>query len=350
MQRHNKHIIQPGETLKSISEKYDVTVDVIKYFHNNNCPPKDQILIDITQQKEVFLPRDIVADKTTLVDFSNGNNLDFKPEHWKQNFGVLIKIENGDSLKEIKYETSVRWLKTENKVHYFEIDRISKIFINEEEVNDIADLLAYKTSKVLYPLIISVDENGKYISVEDIELYKTRWEAVKEDVYKGYEGEIVDEFCLKIERILYEPELLNLYLKNDYFLRTLFFGLYQPYGNKYKIEGFERFPIIVNPIEPQYKIEVEIDPLKDDYDLVNIEGHGTLYDERSIHDFVNNSPFSFLVDELQINTNGDFRLQFYMNGETLLPESLYLECDIQLEQMKKISVIISNLEEDKNTN
>ncbi|QDP85340.1 hypothetical protein FNJ88_07095 [Chryseobacterium sp. SNU WT5] len=345
MQTFNIHIIKKNETLKSIAELYDLSEDELKNFHNRNGVPKENILIGITTQKELFLPRNAVLDKAKLVKFGNGNRLIFDPKNSFYNYGVMITIENEERKNEIKYEASVKWLKTENALHYFEIDRTSKLYINEEEINDIADLLAYKTSKVLYPMQISVDETGKFNSVENLGIFKDRWETIKEEVYKEFEGEIVEDYLLKIEQKIDEPEIISLLIKNDYFIRTLFFGVYQKFGKAFNIDGLESFPVIDNAIEPLYKIDLEIDPLKDDYDLVNIEGHGTLNEERSVYDLINGAPFSFLVEEEPIiNSEGNFRLQFFMNGKTNLPESMYLECDILLGERKKVSVVISNLE------
>lgn len=345
MQNFNKHIIQNNETLTSIAALYNFAEEDLKMFHNNHCNAKDEILIGFTNQKELFLPRHAVLDNNKLVNLKAGNRLSFEPENFFGRYGVQISIENGSKKNEIKYETSVKWLKSENELHHFQIDRTSKLFINQEEINDIADLLAYKTSKVLYPLEISIDHTGKFSSVENLKIFRERWENIREEVYKEFEGEIVEEYLMKIEEKIEEPEIISLLIKNDYFIRTLFFGVYQKFGKAFNIDGLESFPVIDNAIEPLYKINLEIDPLKDDYDLVNIEGHGILNDERSVHDLINGAPFSFLVEEEPIiNSEGNFRLQFFMNGKTNLPESMYLESDIMLEERKKVSVVVSNLE------
>lgn len=315
-------------------------------FHNNHSTAKENILIGITTQKELFIPRNAVLDKSKLVTFGNENKLIFEPENSSYKYGVSITIEIGDKQNEIKYETYVKWLKTENKLHFFEIDRISKLFINEEEINNIADLLAYKTSQVLYPLQISVDETGKFNEVENLPVFKQRWEDVKSEVLKEFEGETVEEYLLKIEKTIDESEIISLLIKNDFFIRTLFFGIHQKYGIQYSANGEESFPVADNPVEPNYSIKWEIDPLKDDYDLINIVGNGTLNEERTTQDFINGSPFSFIIEEKPtINDNGNFRIQYFLNGKTALPESLYLECDILLAEKKKITVVVSNIAE-----
>jgi hypothetical protein len=346
MQKFNIHTVQKGESLKSISLLYNLDAGALKLFHNNHCNVKDMILIELTGQKEIFLPRTAVTDKNRLVKFGQANSLIFQPENSFSRYGVTVTIENNDHKNELKYETSVRWLKKENKLHFFEIDRTSNLYLNEEEVNEIADLLAYKTSKVLYPLQISVDEQGKFNAVENFSVFKERWAAVKEEVYKEFEGETVDTYCEKIEKIIDEPDVISLYLKNDYFIRTLFFGVYQSFGQNYETKLMESFPVVDNPVEPKYEIKLEIDPLKGESGLVNVEGEGRLNDERSIYDFVNKAPFSMIIeDNPEMNHEGNFRIVYYLNGQNLLVKSMYLECDIQLEKKKKIAVVIAMLTE-----
>jgi hypothetical protein len=347
MQKFNKHIVRHNETLKSIASQYNISVGTLKLFHNNHCDVKDMILIGLTNQKELFIPRTAVVDKTQLVDFSNGNKIVFKPQNWVANYGVIIKIEKENRKNELKYKTSVRWLKSEKNLHYFEIDRISNLFINEEEVNEMADLLAYKTSQILYPLQISVDENGKLNGIENPEDFKKRWNTVKENVYKEYEGETVDSYCQKIENILNKPEALFIYLKNDYFLRSLFFGIYLKFNKDYKTEITAGFPIIKNKVEPEYKLNVEIDPLKNEHYLINISAKGILNEERSIYDLINGLQFPMVFNENpKMNHEGKCRFQYYLNGKTMLPESLYMEFEIFLENIKKVSVMVSELNND----
>ncbi|WP_431611116.1 hypothetical protein [Chryseobacterium sp. 'Rf worker isolate 10'] len=346
MQKYNIHTVQKDETLKSIASRYGLDKDVLKLFHNNHCVVKDMILINLNGQKELFVPRTAVADKDSLVKFGKGNSLILQPENSVRKYSVVIIIEKGNAQSELKYETSVRWLKTEKGQHFFEIDRTSDLYLNEEEVNEIADLLAYRTSKVLYPLQISTDEHGKFDAIENAEVFPKRWPAVKEELYKEFEGETVDEYCGKIEKVISEPEAISLYLKNDYFIRALFFGIYESFGKEYRREVTTTFPVVDNAIEPRYRLTLETDPLKGETGLITIEGSGTLYEERDIDDLIRKSPFSLIIEDNPVmNEEGTFRIISYLKEETSLPESLYLECSIMLQEEKKISVSVSGIDE-----
>jgi hypothetical protein len=52
-----------------------------------------------------------------------------------------------------------------------------------------------------------------------------------------------------------------------------------------------------------------------------------------------------IEDSPVMNHEGNFRMVYYLNGQSLLIKSMYLECDIQLEKKKKISVVIAALTE-----
>ena len=101
MQKFNKHIVQKNETLKSVASLYNISEDTLKSFHNNNCGVKEMILIDFTDQKELFIPRTAVIDKNRLVKFGQGNKLIFQPENSFCKYGVIINIENADSSKNL---------------------------------------------------------------------------------------------------------------------------------------------------------------------------------------------------------------------------------------------------------
>ncbi|RXM39559.1 hypothetical protein BOQ62_10295 [Chryseobacterium sp. CH21] len=113
MQKYNIHTVQKEETLKSIAALYGLDKDALKHFHNNHCAVKDMILINLNGQKELFVPRTAVADKNSLVKFGKGNRLTLQPENALRKYSVVITIEKGEVRNELKYETSVRWLKTE---------------------------------------------------------------------------------------------------------------------------------------------------------------------------------------------------------------------------------------------
>lgn len=111
-------------------------------------------------------------------------------------------------------------------------------------------------------------------------------------------------------------------------------------------------PIVENGIEPRYKVQAKAEPHLDEYNLINIEMEGILDDERSQADFINGNPFAFDIEEKDKETEsfGDLSVQVFLNPNSCIPEAINLECSIDLEETKKVSVVIANLSETGNIN
>jgi hypothetical protein len=259
----------------------------------------------------------------------------------------MITIENGEEKNVLQYETAVKWIQKLEGLHAFGIDRISKIYLNEEETNDIADTLAYKTSKVLYPMQILVDQEGQWKEAVKYNRYPERWETIREEILKEFEGETVEEYLLKIEKILETPELITRYISGDLFIRTLFLGYCIDYGTDFTTEKHITYPIIDNGVEPRYKIQVKADPHLDEYNLITIKMEGVLDDERSQADFINGNPFAFeqAEEKKEIVPFGNISVQAFLNPNSRVPEAIHLECSMDLKETKKVTIVIANLSE-----
>ena len=355
MSNHHYHIVQQGDTLQSVAKKYNITAEELRSYHNRYCPLPNLLNSEIEHQKELIVPKPKKEGEETpqekqckKVSFAPDNKQVYSPVNTHYKYGVMITLENGEEKNELKYETSVKWVQKYDDYHIFEIDRTSKIYINEEEANDIADLLAYETSKVLFPMHLMVDEDGNWEEVAKYNKYPERWKTVKKHLQKEFEGEMVESYLLKIEEILENPELINFYMSGDFFLRTLFLGYCTHYGKDFTVEKHITFPIIENGIEPRFKIQTKADPYLDEYNLINIEIEGVLDDKRSQSDFINGNPFAFKNEEEKKKEEqpfGDISVQAFLNPNSCIPEALHLECSMDLEETKKVSVVIANLSE-----
>jgi len=356
--QHQKYRIQKGDTLLSVASKYTITAEELRHYHNTYCELSDLLEHDITYQKELFIPKP--KSKSTSseapqekelkkVHFAPDNTLLFSPVNSHYKYGVMITIENGEEKNELKYEIAVKWVQLFEDLHVFEIDRISKVYINEEEANDIADVLAYKTSKVLYPMQTLVDQEGQWKAAAKYNRYPERWKTIKQEIYKEFEGEIVDEYLLKIEKILENPELITRYISEDLFIRTLFLGYCINYGKDFTAEKHITFPIIDNGIEPRYNIQAKVNPYLDDYNLINIDINGILDDQRSQADFITGNLFPADKEdkegEQETLSSGNIAIQAFLNPNSRITEALHLECSMDLEETKKVAIVIANLSE-----
>ena len=349
MPNYNSHIVQKGETLQSIAEKYHISVKTLRRYHNTYCELSDLIEEKLTHHKKIFIPQSAPENTNkNITPTAKKPILSYNPHHCRYQYGVTITIEEAGKKDELKYEVAVKWVQKYEEYHIFEIDRNSKIYINEEETNLIADVLAYKTSKVLYPMHILVNDKAELVDIATYNKYRERWKTVKEEVLKEFTGEVVTSYLKKIEDVLKEPDSLMLYLSGDFFLRTLFLGYSENFTQSNIFEKDIHYPIVENAKEPNYKAQLKLAEALDEYNLLHLEIKGNLDDERSKEDFING--YLFPNEEEGVTgtkSEGQLYGSYFLNPNNGMPEALQLEVSIGLATEKKVTVMIANTVDEK---
>ncbi|MBF7090759.1 LysM peptidoglycan-binding domain-containing protein [Flavobacterium sp. ALJ2] len=348
MVQHHIYSVKQDDTLQSIAQEHHMTVEELCHYHNTHCTPLERLENKLSYQRELIIPlekkKNIKDNSPKKVSFGPNNTLNYFPHNSFYKYGVMITIENGKEKNELKYEASVSCKKQDGDF-IFQINRISKININQEEAENIAYILAYKTSQVLYPLTLLIDKDGGWKQVVPPVNYTERWNAIKEEIKKEFEGEMVEEYISKIDKLLQTPETVAHSLSDDLFIRTLFLGYCTSFEKDFTTEKQIRFPIIDNTVEPRYKVIMKVDPLLDQYNLINLEIDGFLDDIRTQADFINNSLFASeeSLEQKKANPFGSIKAKAFLHPNKCIPEMIHLECSIDLEETKKISVSIADL-------
>ena len=320
---HIIHIIQRGETLERIAEKYNISVEILRRYHNTYCELTDLIEGGINHHKEIFIPiipQEIINPQKVL--------LSYMPEYTYYQYDVTIAIEEKGKKDEINYKAEVKWIQRYKEYHIFEIDRNSKMYINKEEVNLIADVLAYKTSKVLYPMHILVSDKARMVDIATYNKYRIRWKKVKEEVLKEFAGEVVEFYLKKMEEILKTPDQLMSYLSKDFFLRALFLGYCENFTECNIFEKHIHFPIVESFKEANYKTQVRLADSLDGNNLLHLGINGVLESE-----------------EEDIKAKGHLYGSYFLNPNNGMPESLHLEINTGTE--KKITIVIIHTTDEK---
>lgn len=343
------YTIKNGDTLKSVAEELGIDPYSLRVYHNKYCPINDLIEADfkghleylIIESEESKVAKESHREK---VRFSNKNfNLPFNPAGLNKNYLAMYTIENGEEKHSIKEEINVKWLnKDKNDYSLIAIDRISKVYVDEEEDSSMANELAEKTAKVFYPLEIVVDPNGEFTSIYNFEDIRERWQRVKKEVLKEFQGEAINESLLLFESKLNDNEIILNALSKDWFLRAFFNGINIEYLENLIITKDIDFPLSKKTGDIQFKVEQSIAPALDAYNLVNITQKGIIADSRSKYDFENDLPFSSLDQEEKVE--GQYTAYYFLDPNKNVVESLFLECEIKLDVPQKTTIVISSLE------
>ncbi|WP_268223559.1 hypothetical protein [Sinomicrobium oceani] len=350
--KYRTYKIHKGDTLISVAEALGITPQEAKSFHNIFSSEDDLISVDLPPHlRTLYVYPHIyekIRDNPAFVKFNYGYTLRFKPVEKALNYGVMYTISSGEKEENtLKYRVSVTFIRQDEKGYVFEIDRLSKTYVNGEEASEIADELAEKVSGAVYPLEVVVDEDGNWMDITNHPVIRRRWEQVKKGIFEEYDGAWVKQYVAESEVSLEDKELLKMSLSGDWFLVAYFGQIYVDYTPRFVFENKISFPVVpfIKPVA--YIVKQEVKMLLDEYGLVQISQEGKVSDNRSKTDLENrqNFPHDALLYPESEKAEGTYKAKYFLNAGNNLIESLFLECSLQLEKPKKIKVVVSLLED-----
>ena len=349
--KYFKHKLKKDDTVNSISLELGITPFEVVGFHNANCKNEDVIIHNIPiHLTEIFVYpyiRELKKENYPAVVFNGLSTLQVKPDNKKNNYGVTYTISNGDNqIDTMSFQVSVICKKKDQTGLHYEIERISNTFINNEETTSIADELAEKVAKVLYPLNIVVDETGKWTEITNFDDIEKRWNTLKSKIFEDYEGDWVQKYVELNEQTLASKSNIEMALKYDWFLNTLFGGIYVNYTYKFNFKNTISFPILANVKPLIYSVDQTIDPYLDEFLQIDLEQKGVLAEERSKADLQNKLAFPqhSVEDKGVEKATGAFKAKYFLNTKSNVIESVYLECSVILDKLKKVEIVISIIE------
>ncbi|AWG26041.1 hypothetical protein [Flavobacterium kingsejongi] len=348
--KYRKYTIKNGDTLNGIAQLLGKSTLEIKNFHSMFCADDDHIVLDFPDHlKELFIYPEYRETDLTLIPkvyFDGGDKLLFRPLNQKKEYGVQYTTTTGAESRIMKCEVAVTCkgrITAEN--YLFEVQRISRFFVDDEETSTIADELAEKVSGVLYPLEISVDETGQWTGVCNFGQIRQRWEGIKEAILDEYEGESVLQYLALSEQTLETESSVYHALTKDWFLNAYFGGIYIGYSHKFNCKKDVNFPLVPYCEAAKYRVTQKIEPYLDEYNLIAIRTSGDLEEERTIGDFENHLDFPYygLMDPTAKKATGQFAAKYFLNAASNAIESLAVVCTMDLTIPKKVEVIISKM-------
>lgn len=345
--------IKKDDTPESVAQELGMNLYELRSYHNRYCPLKDcigpvfpahlEFLILQSQEEK----QEIEKHREPIHFPTKEFKLPFLPSRLNKKYLAMYTIENGSEKITIKEEITVKWLATDvNEYSFIEIDRTA-LYINDDESKSLSDELAEKTAKIFYPLEVVVNSNGKCVDIYNCDAIRERWDKVKKEVLKEFQGEAVEERLKVYEFKLRDNDIISESFMKDWFLRAFFNSLNIEYLETLTIEKIVEFPISQKIGELQFKVEQTIFPTVDQYNLVNITQKGFLTDNRSKDDFENN--LLFPNDSLNENgsekVEGTYEAYYFLDPNKNTVDSLFLQCEIKLDIPQKITIAISDLKD-----
>ena len=351
LKEHLTYSIQQGDTLSSISRKLSVSSIELIAYHNDHCDRSQRLVNNKIPPdvKQLFIPSH--AGRTTgtvlkkvrqeKVSLGTGNRLHFNPRENPVAYGVLLELTQGAVKHTIKYEAGVHLIGTNRKGAVFEITRLTKTYINDEEANDIADELAVKTAAVLYPLHIQTDGNGNYSGIANHPAIQKRSAEQKEKLLTEYTGEVMERYLYECEQTIMDQTLTEKVMLNDLFIKALFAnGIYTRYNSDYTGKSTIAFPVLPHKMPVAYAIDLKLDKYLNADGLAYIEQQGKACDERSAADLEAGLPVASSDEKVA----GDFVAKYFLEPVSNQMIALYQKCSLSLNQERVVMSSINKIE------
>jgi hypothetical protein len=351
---HRFYNIKEGDTLHKVANEIKADPLEIRHYHNIYAEIEDVIQEDFPSHLKILIlqtekdkletktKRDEAEKKVTLS--STNFNLVFRPEELKREYQVNYTIEKGENIDTMKQEMSIKRLLTKGiEYFHFEIDTVSKLYLNGTEVDGLAVELAENTAQILYPLQIVVDDTGKWRDIYNFDAIQKRWEVKKQDLLDYYEGDTTNQYIAIVDKTLQSKEKLVNKLAGNWFLRAFFNGIHIDYTENLEIEKNVYYPISTNIIESKFLVKQKINEKLDEKKRLLVEQKGILDDERSKIDFENGSEFPFhaMSNENSIKAKGSYEAKYFLDPNNHNINELLLECLIEVEPIQKIKVEVT---------
>jgi hypothetical protein len=255
----------------------------------------------------------------------------------KINYSVMLTMHENDVINTMKYEMSVQCLAEEVDNHFlFQLNKISKTFINDEEVNEIADELAERTARTIFPLILMVNKKGEWKEVYNAEEIKSRWQKNKIQILQEYQGKFVTQYLKLATKKLESKEQIKNALEKDFFLCSFFRPVYANVSYKMQKALIYHFPLLPQAKCIAYSIQQKQYLEKDAFGFIRIEQNGELNDETE-------EPNCASQQKIEKRT-GHYKSTYYLNEKDHHIDSVIVESSLQTEVETKVQILISAIE------
>ncbi|GHT68257.1 hypothetical protein AGMMS50239_32970 [Bacteroidia bacterium] len=164
------------------------------------------------------------------------------------------------------------------------INRLYPVFINDKEPDLVIDELAYETGKVFYPLIIQLNEMGKFASIYNYEEIRDRWTKHRQKMEDYFVGEFVEKYLLLADEMICSQDNLDRIFRRDLFMSIFFFPVYQSYTWQNRKEVGYYFPLAGKAKPVLFKLDEVLSEFLTDNGAIEILHSGNSIDERSYHE------------------------------------------------------------------
>ena len=244
----------------------------------------------------------------------------------QRRYGVILHLGTTEKPLKIHYEVAVSCTEVAAKgVFRLQLQK-ETVFINNSAPDSLIDSLSADLGKVLYPLLVEVDERGQFRCVANEAEIQKRWKEARPNLARYYTGAIAERGLTGMDRALANGAFLAQQLRHDWLLTLLCAPVYRPYQN-HQATAEVVFPMVAYQPPVKYALTLRTAPERTESGFVKVTATGTCADARSGDDILRGRPLP--LDE-QPAAVGEVALEYklYPHNGTLF--SITGEVTLQL--------------------
>ena len=267
--------------------------------------------------------------------------LKLNPQSFKTSYGYVLTIKNGTTENSIKYEVEISYLKTiPEKARLFKIERTSKVYLNNTEPDLLIDKLANEAGTALYPMVVEINFDGKFLSIHNYEEIKSRWEIKRIEITDYFTGELAEKYCGMMDKTMSSLPLLNQSIQKDIMICTYFYPLYKSYANTLKVDEELAYPLAGSAAPVLFNATQTVNKHLNNMGAVEILHDGLAIDERSMEDIQrgNNFHFERINDPELKPVTGKYTARYLLHPGSNIIRSINAEWILDLKEKQTYTV------------
>ncbi|MFV0332155.1 MAG: hypothetical protein ACK5KL_20385 [Dysgonomonas sp.] len=355
---HPKYKVKDGDTLQRITILFGVEESIWSRYHNNMCRLDNVIRDHLPKHlEEIYLlpelwdkeeelnkskeDNKISDDKRRKAILGYNNSLPRNKSNSILNYAVVLKISSFGEENTIRYKASLRKRTSDQDNCIIEFNKISETLINNEYPDLVAEQLAAKTAKALYPVEVALNRQNEILGINNYSEIIKRWEVTKKNIRKYYEGATLEKYLSLNDKSYASEENMITAFGNDWFLHGYFDNIYGTYGMMRSFSEKIKVPFLFDSGGVEFTATRSISEFLNDQQKISVKIDGYFSDERSVTDL--DSKLDFHTYESDVMVEGKYKAEYIINPEQYFIENINLETSLKTEQLKAVSLNITLL-------
>lgn len=229
-------------------------------------------------------------------------------------YGCRIIFKTAKEKNEVRYKLNIQLIEKYQGEYIFLINRLDEFYINDQVPTDASDMCAFTSNQFIFPMMISTDQSGKFMAVENFEEICQRWPEHKKGLEEKFDEKILNRSANSVERLMSSKDRFEEIIKKDWFLTLYFSAIYRSYAGQDSRNISWSYPIVTKAKPVGYDLNATLEERKSHY---RINFDGTIDDERSAMDLEQSLsyPYYALTKDNARAMDGTCRIVYLVNRQ-----------------------------------